>query len=81
MHKQRYLDKDDSSCLRHPFGYVPFYVLKLLNDFQPVDKYLLIAICHLTWLSSRKYGTVWYHPASSKLWYLIALSFVNFRKN
>jgi hypothetical protein len=27
---------------------------------------------------SRKYGTVWYHPASSKLWYLTVLSFVNF---
>jgi hypothetical protein len=38
-----------------------------------------IAICHLTWLSSRKYGTVWYHPASSKLWYLTTLSFVNFQ--
>jgi hypothetical protein len=30
---------------------------------------------------SRKYGTVWYHPASSKLWHLTALPFVNFRKN
>jgi hypothetical protein len=29
---------------------------------------------------SHKYGTVWYHPASSKLWYLTVLSFVNFRK-
>jgi hypothetical protein len=29
---------------------------------------------------SRKYGTVWYHPASSKLWYLTALSFVNFQE-
>jgi hypothetical protein len=38
-----------------------------------------IAICHLTWLSSRKYGTVWYHPTSSKLWYLTTLSFVNFQ--
>jgi hypothetical protein len=28
---------------------------------------------------SRKYGTVWYHPASSKLWYLTILSFVNFQ--
>jgi hypothetical protein len=28
----------------------------------------------------RKYGTVWYHPASSKLWYLTALSFVNFQE-
>jgi hypothetical protein len=37
-------------------------------------------MCHLAWLSSRKYGTVWYHPASSKLWYLTALSFVNFQE-
>jgi hypothetical protein len=29
-------------------------------------------MCLFTWLSSRKYGTVWYHPASSKLWYLTA---------
>jgi hypothetical protein len=28
---------------------------------------------------SRKYGTVWYHPASSKLWNLTTLSFVNFQ--
>jgi hypothetical protein len=28
---------------------------------------------------SRKYGTVWYHPASSKLWNLTALSFVKFQ--
>jgi hypothetical protein len=37
-------------------------------------------MCHLVWLLSRKYGTVWYHPASSKLWYLTALSFVNFQE-
>jgi hypothetical protein len=37
-------------------------------------------MCHLVWLLSRKYGTVWYHLASSKLWYLIALSFVNFQE-
>jgi hypothetical protein len=28
---------------------------------------------------SRKYGTVWYNPASSKLWNLTTLSFVNFQ--
>jgi hypothetical protein len=37
-------------------------------------------MCHLIWLLSRKYGTVWYHPASSKLWYLTVLSFVNFQE-
>jgi hypothetical protein len=35
---------------------------------------------HPIWLFSRKYGTVWYHPASSKLWYLTAFSFVNFQE-
>jgi hypothetical protein len=37
-------------------------------------------MCHPIWLLSRKYGTVWYHPASSKFWYLTALSFVNFQE-
>jgi hypothetical protein len=37
-------------------------------------------MCHLIWLLSRKYGTVWYHPASFKLWYLTLLSFVNFQE-
>jgi hypothetical protein len=37
-------------------------------------------MCHPIWLLSRKYGTVWYHPASSKLWYLTTLSFVNFQE-
>jgi hypothetical protein len=37
-------------------------------------------MCHPVWLCSRKYGTVWYHPASSKLWYLTTLSFVNFQE-
>jgi hypothetical protein len=37
-------------------------------------------MCHTIWLLSRKYGTVWYYPASSKLWYLTALSFVNFQE-
>jgi hypothetical protein len=37
-------------------------------------------MCHPIWLLSRKYGTVRYHPASSKLWYLTAWSFVNFQE-
>jgi hypothetical protein len=37
-------------------------------------------MCHLAWLFSRKYGTVWYYPASSKFWYLTVLSFVNFQE-
>jgi hypothetical protein len=39
-----------------------------------------IAMCRPIWLLSRKYGTVWHHPASSKFWYLTALSFVNFQE-
>jgi hypothetical protein len=39
----------------------------------------LYSYMYLTWLSSRKYGTVWYHPASSKLWNLTTFSFVNFQ--
>jgi hypothetical protein len=30
---------------------------------------------------SRKYRTVWYHLATSKVWYLTAFPFLNFRKN
>jgi hypothetical protein len=37
-------------------------------------------MCRIIWLLSRKYGTAWYHPASSKLCYLTALSFVNFQE-
>jgi hypothetical protein len=29
---------DLSSCLRHQFGYVLFYALKLPNGFQSVDR-------------------------------------------
>jgi hypothetical protein len=29
---------DLSSCLRHPFGYVLFYALKLSNGFESVDR-------------------------------------------
>jgi hypothetical protein len=29
---------DLPSCLRHPFGYVLFYALKLPNGFQSVDR-------------------------------------------
>jgi hypothetical protein len=30
-----------------------------------------MSIYHFNWLSSRKYGTVWYHPASSKFYLII----------
>jgi hypothetical protein len=38
--------------------------IKLLIDS------LFVAICHLDWLHGHKYGTVWYHPASS-MFYLL----------
>jgi hypothetical protein len=37
-------------------------MFKLLTDS------LFVAICRSNWLYSRKYGTVWYHPASSKFY-------------
>jgi hypothetical protein len=48
--------------------------------FLFAGRWLLIAICHLTWLYGRKYGTVWYHPTSSKFWNLTTLSSVNFQE-
>jgi hypothetical protein len=57
-----------------------FSSYKFPNAFSSLANSFYIAMCHLVWLLSRKYGTVWYHPASSKLWYLTALSFVNFQE-
>jgi hypothetical protein len=57
-----------------------FSFYKFPNGFSSLANSFYIAMCHLMWLLSRKYGTVWYHPASSKLWYLTALSFVNFQE-
>jgi hypothetical protein len=48
--------------------------------FSSLANSFSIAMCHLMWPFSRKYGTVWYHPASSKPWYLTVLSFVNFQE-
>jgi hypothetical protein len=67
------------SCLRHPFSSVTFPFISSRMTFSLLTG-LSIAMCHPVWLYSRKYGTVWYHPASSKLWYLTALSFVNFQE-
>jgi hypothetical protein len=68
------------SCLRHPFGNVTLFFYKSPNGFNLLADKLPIAMCHPIWLLSRKYGTVWYRPASSKLWYLTTLSFVNFQE-
>jgi hypothetical protein len=40
-------------------------MFKLLTDS------LFIAICRSNWLHSRKYGTFWYHPASSRFYLTI----------
>jgi hypothetical protein len=58
--------------------YFSFY--KFPKGFNSLANSFCIAMRHLVWLFSRKYGTVWYHPASSKLWYLTILSFVNFQE-
>jgi hypothetical protein len=57
-----------------------FSSYKFPSGFNSLANSFHIAMCHLVWLLSRKYGTVWYHPASSKLWYLTSLSFVNFQE-
>jgi hypothetical protein len=68
------------SCLRHSFGSIDFLFYKIPNGFISLANSFSIAMCHLMWPFSRKYGTVWYHPASSNPWYLTALSFVNFQE-
>jgi hypothetical protein len=57
-----------------------FFSHKFPTVFNSLANSFYIAMCHLVWLLSRKYGTVWYHPTSSKLWYLTSLSFVNFQE-
>jgi hypothetical protein len=36
--------------------------------FELLTDSLYVAICHSNWLYSRKYGTVWYPPASSRFY-------------
>jgi hypothetical protein len=55
----------------------PFMVSRMVVVLWQIAFYSYVS-SHLAF--SRKYGTVWYHPASSKLWYLTALSFVNFQE-
>jgi hypothetical protein len=69
---------EDRSCFVH----VPFCPNKDRSIVMLASSVRLCSILRfkaLEWLPSRKYGTVWYHPASSKFWYLITLSFVNFQ--
>jgi hypothetical protein len=47
------------------------HVLKFPNDAQFADRYLVVAICRFDWLCSRKYGTIWYHPTSSRFYLTI----------
>jgi hypothetical protein len=70
---RRYAHVIHSAVLLFPLRGFPNGCSSLADSFH-------IAMCHLVWLLGRKYGTVWYHPASSKLWYLTALSFVNFQE-
>jgi hypothetical protein len=70
-----------SSCLRHTFVYALFICfISSRITFGLLADSLFVAICRSNWLYSRKYGTVWYHPASSRF-YLTFSSFVSFREN
>jgi hypothetical protein len=50
-------------------------MLKLLTDS------LFVAICRSDWLHGRKYGTVWYHPASSRFYLTFFHPLLVFREN
>jgi hypothetical protein len=67
---QHCLNKDRfSSCLRHTFGYTLFTcVISSRMMFELLTDSLFVAICHSNWLYSHKYGTVRYHPASSRFY-------------
>jgi hypothetical protein len=67
---QCYLNKDRffimlTSCIRL---YPVYMFYQFPNDVQIADRQLVVAICRFDWLRSRKYGTVWYHLASSRFY-------------
>jgi hypothetical protein len=81
VHEQRYLDKDWSFItLTSSIRLFPFLRFKAPEWFSICWQIASHSYMSLYMAFSRKYGTVWYYPASSKLWHLTALSFVNFRK-
>jgi hypothetical protein len=57
-----------------------FYLYALLFRmvFKLLADSLFVAICHLGWFLGRKYGTVWYHLASS-MFYLILFILCQFQ--
>jgi hypothetical protein len=64
LNKDRFL-----SCLRHTFGYALFTCfIGSRMTFGLLADSLFVAICRSNWLYSCKYGTVWYHPASSRFY-------------
>jgi hypothetical protein len=69
---QYYLFKDRSFIM--VTSPIRQYFIRLLHcsrmAFKLLIDSLLVAICHLDWHHGRKFGTVWYHPASS-MFYLI----------
>jgi hypothetical protein len=48
--------------------------------FNLLTDSFFVAICLSIWRFGRKYGTVWYHPASSNFLSNYFSSFVSFRK-
>jgi hypothetical protein len=67
LSKDRFL-----SCLHHTFGYALFTCfISSRMMFELLTDSLFVAICRSNWLYSRKYGTVWYHRASSRFYLTI----------
>jgi hypothetical protein len=81
VHEQRYLDKDRSFItLTSSIRLCYVLCFKAPNVVSICWQIASRSYMSLYMAFSRKYGTVWYHWASSKLWHLTTLPFVNFRK-
>jgi hypothetical protein len=80
VHEQRYLKTDLSSMLTSSIRLCSVTCFKAPEWFSICWQIASRSYMSLYMAFSRKYGTVWYHPASSKLWHLTTLPFVNFRK-
>jgi hypothetical protein len=81
VHGQRYLNKDRSFVtLASSIRLCSVLCFEASEWFSICWQIASHSYMSLYMAFSRKYGTVWYHPASSKLWHLTAFPFVNFRK-
>jgi hypothetical protein len=81
VYEQRYLDKDRSFVtLTSSIRLCSVLCFKAPEWFSICRQIASHSYMSLYMAFSRKYGTVWYHPTSFKLWHLTTLPFVNFRK-